>query len=90
MTALHSHMLREEPRLFDRPSSDARRGPYKRAGRSFMSGYNPEAIVTNGHLLPGSSFLSKPFTASDLVDRVQETLSAPSLPCTAPAIPLRS
>jgi two-component system, cell cycle sensor histidine kinase and response regulator CckA len=56
----------------------------------FMSGYSPEAIVTNGHLLPGSSFLSKPFRASDLVDRVKETLSAPSLPYTAPAIPLRS
>jgi CheY-like chemotaxis protein len=41
----------------------------------FMSGYSPEAIATNGNLLPGSSFLSKPFTASDLVDRVQETLN---------------
>jgi len=46
----------------------------------FMSGYSPEAIATNGHLLPGSSFLSKPFTASDLVDRVQETLGAPPQP----------
>ena len=44
----------------------------------FMSGYSPEAVVTSGNLLPGSSFLPKPFTASDLVDRVQETLSAPS------------
>ena len=42
----------------------------------FMSGYSPEAVATHGNLLPGSSFLSKPFTASDLVDRVQQTLSA--------------
>jgi two-component system, cell cycle sensor histidine kinase and response regulator CckA len=42
----------------------------------FMSGYSPEAVATNGNLLPGSSFLSKPFTATDLVDRVQQTLGA--------------
>jgi two-component system, cell cycle sensor histidine kinase and response regulator CckA len=46
----------------------------------FMSGYSPDAIATNGNLLHGSSFLSKPFTASDLVDRVQETLAAPPIP----------
>jgi two-component system, cell cycle sensor histidine kinase and response regulator CckA len=46
----------------------------------FMSGYSPEAIVTNGNLLPGSSFLSKPFTARDLVDRVQQTLGVPPMP----------
>jgi DNA-binding response OmpR family regulator len=43
----------------------------------FMSGYSPEAIATHGNLLPGAGFLPKPFGASDLVDRVQETLTAP-------------
>ncbi len=46
----------------------------------FMSGYSPEAIATHGKLLPGSSFLSKPFSSSDLVDRVQETLATPPMP----------
>jgi CheY-like chemotaxis protein len=46
----------------------------------FMSGYSSEAIATNGNLLPGSSFLSKPFTATDLVTRVQEALAAPPMP----------
>jgi len=46
----------------------------------FMSGYSPEAVATNGNLLPGSSFLSKPFTADDLVDRVQQTLGARPTP----------
>jgi DNA-binding response OmpR family regulator len=45
----------------------------------FMSGFSSEAVATHGKLLPGSSFLSKPFTASDLVDRVQETLGAPPM-----------
>jgi two-component system, cell cycle sensor histidine kinase and response regulator CckA len=57
----------------------------------FMSGYSPEAVLTNGNLLPGSSFLAKPFTASDLVARVQQTLGVPpmsrgrSLPSTSDA-----
>lgn len=42
----------------------------------FMSGFSPEAVTSHGNLLPGSSFLAKPFTASDLVDRVQETLGS--------------
>jgi CheY-like chemotaxis protein len=46
----------------------------------FMSGFSPDAVATNGHLLPGSSFLAKPFTASDLVTRVQQTLGEPSMP----------
>ena len=44
----------------------------------FMSGFSPEAVATQGKLLPGSSFLSKPFTATALIDRVQETLGAPA------------
>lgn len=44
----------------------------------FMSGFSPEAVATEGKLLPGSSFLSKPFTATALIDRVQETLGAPA------------
>jgi len=45
----------------------------------FMSGFSSEAIATNGNLLPGSSFLSKPFTATDLVNRVQEALGVPPM-----------
>ena len=45
----------------------------------FMSGFSPEAVATNGNLHPGSSFLSKPFSASDLVHRVQETLGVPAM-----------
>lgn len=43
----------------------------------FMSGYSPEAIATHGNLVPGSGFLPKPFSAGDLVARVQESLAAP-------------
>jgi CheY-like chemotaxis protein len=42
----------------------------------FMSGFSPEAVATNGNLLPGSSFLAKPFTAGDLVARVQQMIGA--------------
>ncbi len=44
----------------------------------FMSGYSQEAIATHGHLVAGAGFLPKPFSAADLVDRVQETLSTPT------------
>ena len=46
----------------------------------FISGYSPEAVATNGNLVAGSSFLPKPFSAGDLVDRVRETLAAPPMP----------
>ena len=46
----------------------------------FMSGHSPEAVATNGKLFPGASFLPKPFGASDLVQRVQETLGAQPVP----------
>jgi two-component system, cell cycle sensor histidine kinase and response regulator CckA len=46
----------------------------------FMSGFSPEAVATNGNLLPGSAYLAKPFTASDLVARVQQALGAAPMP----------
>jgi two-component system, cell cycle sensor histidine kinase and response regulator CckA len=46
----------------------------------FMSGFSREAVIANGNVLPGSSFLSKPFTASDLLNRVRETLAASPIP----------
>jgi CheY-like chemotaxis protein len=61
----------------------------------FMSGFSREAVMTNGNVLPGSSFLSKPFTASDLLNRVREILApSPILrglgsPCTAERAPSR-
>ena len=42
----------------------------------YMSGYAEDAIVQRGVLLPGLSFLSKPFTASQLCLKVRRTLDA--------------
>ena len=50
----------------------------------FMSGYSQEAVMTHGQLVAGSGFLPKPFSAADLVDRVQETLSG-----STPEVPAR-
>ena len=46
----------------------------------FMSGYSSEAVETHGHLVPGARFIPKPFSARDLVGRVQEILAAPLSP----------
>ena len=40
----------------------------------FMSGYNEEAIRSNGVLLPGTTFLSKPFSMETLLRTVRELL----------------
>jgi PAS domain S-box-containing protein len=45
----------------------------------FMSGYSSEAIATHGMLAPGSSFLQKPFSVTELVERVRETLGHATL-----------
>lgn len=42
----------------------------------YMSGYAEDTIVQRGVLLPGLSFLSKPFTASQLCLKVRRTLDA--------------
>jgi CheY-like chemotaxis protein len=42
----------------------------------YMSGYTDDAIVHHGVLDAGTHFLSKPFTAADLTQKVQETLDA--------------
>ena len=39
----------------------------------FMSGYAERG--TDGHMPPGTAFLQKPFTFSELTERVQEVLS---------------
>ncbi|MGH9019085.1 MAG: ATP-binding protein, partial [Acidimicrobiales bacterium] len=41
----------------------------------FMSGYNADAIATRGVLEPGVTVVEKPFTSSDLLDKVRELLS---------------
>jgi len=43
----------------------------------FMSGYTENAIVQNGVLEPGVSFLSKPFSPSELIEKTREVLSKP-------------
>ncbi|MBV9074659.1 MAG: response regulator [Acidobacteria bacterium] len=40
----------------------------------FMSGYADEAIIRRGQAHSGASFLQKPFTSSDLRDKVREVL----------------
>jgi two-component system cell cycle sensor histidine kinase/response regulator CckA len=44
----------------------------------FMSGYSSEAVATHGMLTPGSAFLQKPFSVTELVERVRETLGGAS------------
>ena len=39
-----------------------------------MSGYADEAVVRNGALNPGATFLEKPFSSSELAQRVRETI----------------
>jgi two-component system, cell cycle sensor histidine kinase and response regulator CckA len=41
----------------------------------FMSGYNEEAVLHDGVLVEGSSFLEKPFTPATLLERVRQVLS---------------
>ena len=40
----------------------------------FMSGYSAEAVATHGVLSPGASFLQKPFSVEELLERLQEAL----------------
>ena len=40
----------------------------------YMSGYTDEAIVQHGVLKPGIAFLSKPFTAQTLGQKIREVL----------------
>jgi two-component system cell cycle sensor histidine kinase/response regulator CckA len=40
----------------------------------FMSGYADEAVVRNGTLNPGATFLEKPFSSLELARRVRQTL----------------
>ena len=42
-----------------------------------MSGYTGSAAVHHGALAEGQPFLQKPFTAEDLLHKVQEVLGAP-------------
>ena len=42
----------------------------------FISGYAPDAIMPQGTLDPGTSFLQKPFSPAQLTARVDEILSA--------------
>ena len=46
----------------------------------YVSGYTDDAIVREGMLQPGTSFLQKPFTPDTLARRVRELLDAPQPP----------
>ncbi len=41
----------------------------------YMSGYTEDAIVQHGVLLPGISFVHKPFTSDSLIQKIDEVLS---------------
>jgi two-component system, cell cycle sensor histidine kinase and response regulator CckA len=43
----------------------------------FMSGYNEEAVLRHGVLALGTSFVEKPFSPAELLERVRTTLDAP-------------
>ena len=47
---------------------------------AYMSGYTDDAIVRNGELSPGMTFIQKPFTASVLARTVREALDSPEIP----------
>ena len=40
----------------------------------FMSGYSAEAVATHGVLSPGSTFLQKPFSVEELLERLRDAL----------------
>ncbi|MBN1960531.1 MAG: response regulator [Deltaproteobacteria bacterium] len=42
----------------------------------FMSGYNDSSIIPNNLLKPGTHFITKPFTAVDLIREVRDTLDS--------------
>jgi FixJ family two-component response regulator len=43
-------------------------------GVLYLSGYTEEAVVTPEALVPGASFLQKPFTLQNLAKKVREVL----------------
>jgi DNA-binding response OmpR family regulator len=44
----------------------------------FMSGYNEEAVLRDGVLAAGAAFLEKPFSPSELLNRVRRILQTKS------------
>jgi FixJ family two-component response regulator len=45
----------------------------------FMSGYTDNAIIRNGLLAEGASFLQKPFTPEELLRKMRQVLEAQSI-----------
>ena len=46
----------------------------------FMSGYTDDSALQQGILESGAAFLQKPFTPSDLAQKVREVLDRPDPP----------
>jgi two-component SAPR family response regulator len=44
----------------------------------FMSGYTVDAVVQHGVLVPGTTYLEKPFTPETLARKVREVLDGTS------------
>ena len=42
----------------------------------FISGYAHATLTTEGHLSPGTNFLEKPFTETELLRRVRNVLAS--------------
>ena len=56
------------------------RGLYPNVKRLFMSGYTADVIAQRGVLEPGTAFLSKPFSRTELALKVHETLMSVPVP----------
>jgi DNA-binding NtrC family response regulator len=60
--------------------ADAARSIRKDLAVLYMSGYSQDSSIHGGRLDEGVSFLQKPFTSSELINKVEDTLAGRSRP----------